>query len=278
MSRYLSYTNSLGREYIFKNILSLNNFETPSLNQVSTSSSGQDGATYVNTYLTARELEISFDIIATESKPLYTLRREIINKLSPKYGVGKLRYVYGDKDVHMKCAVSSVAFADHGSKISTVLVRLKAFDPYFIDSAQSTCALKFVESLLIFPVTFPCVFGAHANSGIVTNIGDAPAPVRIRFYGGVTDPAFSNCTTGETIRIYGTIAENEILEIDTAYGVKSITLISSDGTRTNAFAWLDPHSVLWSLPVGESEIEYSAASDSDNSYGELVYYNRYVGV
>lgn len=278
MSRFLSYTNSLGREYVFTNILTLKGFESPSINQVSTSSSGQDGETYVDTFLTPRELEISFDVFATDAAPMYQIRREIIGKLSPKYGVGSLRYVYGDKDVRMACTVSGVEITDHNTKISSVLVRFKAFYPYFVDSEQTVNALKFAQGMLIFPTTFPCIFGVQTNTGSLTNIGDAPAPVVIRFYGRTTNPMFKNKTTGEVISIVGTISEGEILEIDTEFGVKSITLIGEDGTRTNAFSMLSPDSVLWSLPVGSSEIEYAAEEDTSDSYGELTYYNRYVGI
>lgn len=277
MSRFVSFINSQGREYIFKNILALGGFDSGPVSHITTVSSGQDGETYSASYLSARELEISFDIFASKGSSIDDLRQNIITRLSPKNGLGRLQYNVGGRNVYIPCVTDSVLFTKQSTKIYTGLARFKAFFPYFIDTVESKWSLKFVKGMLIFPVTFPCIFGQRTNTGIITNTGDAPAPVVIRFYNGVTNPTFYNRTTGEYIRILGTIEPDSILEIDTAYGVKSISIITN-GEKTNAFSMLDPLSSLWSLPVGKSEIEYTAEADNDDSYGEITYYNSYVGV
>lgn len=279
MSRFLSYTNSLGQEFVFKDVLLLNGFDYPELNMVSESDSGQDGESYLGTYLKARELEISFDVYETDARAMPQIRREIIHKLSPKYGEGSLRYVYGGKDTRIKCAVSSVSFTKRSTKMHSVLVRLQAFsDPYFADAEQTVFNLKFSQGLLVFPVALPCALGKQADAGYIDNVGDAPSSVVIRIHGSATNPAVKCKTTGEVIRINGTIKQGEVLEVDTEIGVKSITLIEKDGTKTNAFSMLDPHSALWYLPVGTSEIEFTTDDDASDSYGTLTYYNKYVGI
>ena len=277
MTRFISFTNGLGKEYIFNNILSLNGFDSAPVTHITTQNSGQDGATYRNSFFSSRDIEITFDIFAAKNASIETLKRNIITRLSPKSGEGVLRYVCEQKDLALPCVPDSVAFTKQSTEIYTGLARFKAFMPYFIDSAESKALLKFVESLLVFPVTFPCIFGQRTNIGTVTNTGDAPAPVVIRFYNGVTNPTFTNLTTGEYIKLNGVIPADSILEIDTAYGVKSVSIIT-EGSKINAFSLLDPTSNLWSLPVGPSRIEYTAEAENDDSYGEIVYYNRYVGV
>ena len=277
MSRFLSFTNSLGREYIFRNILSLSGFDMPPVSHISITSSGQDGASYTRSYLQPRELKISFDIFADKNISAEAARRNLINRLSPKNGEGRLAYHVNNSAVMIRCVLDSLVVTRQSSKILTALVCFKAFSSYFIDSIESKSSLKFVQSLLVFPVTFPCVFGTRTNTGIIQNLGDAPAPVVIRFYGGVTSPSFINHTTNEAITLSGTIATDEILEINTAFGVKSITLISGN-TRTNAFSMLDPRSQLWSLAPGKNEIEYTCEMDNDDSFGEVAYFNRYLGV
>lgn len=276
MSRYISFTNALGREYVFTRILSLTGFDFSPVSHVTLTSSGQDGASYKTTYLQPRDLSISFDVYAT-SASIEAARQNIITKLSPKTGLGTLRYADGARDVSISCVTDGITFTKQNTKIYSCLVRFKAFDAFFVDSAISTAELKFVRKMLIFPVTFPAVFGQRTNVGTITNGGDAVAPVIIRFYGGVTSPTFYNRTTGEYIAIRGTIPQDTTLEINTAFGVKSIYLIRG-GERQNAFSMLDPRSTLWSLQPGANQIEYVAEADNPDSYGELIYSNRYMGV
>lgn len=277
MKTELIFRNSLGKDYVFRNIISLSGFDSAAITHITTASSGQDGETYVSSYLSPREMEITFDIFADASTSVDDIKRNILCKLSPKNGVGQLYYKKGLTGVVISCVFNGITVTKQCNTIQTVLVRFTAFQPYFSDTVERRENLKFVKKQLVFPVTFPCTFGMRTNTGTLINSGDAPAPVIIRFYGGVTGPTFYNRTTGEFIGINGTISDDEILEIDTTHGIKSITLISGN-TRENAFSMLNPRSQLWALLPGENEIEYTCESDNDDSYGEIVYYNRYVGV
>ena len=277
MSRYVSYINSSGEEYTFTNILGLSGFDAGDANIISSSSSGQDGAVYISTYLRPRQLEIRFDIQTRTNAALLNRRRTLINMLSSKRGQGRIRYAVQGFDVSIPCAPIRVFCTEHGSTILSVSARFEASNPYFVDSVSTMFSLQFIKNLLVFPVTFPCAFGARTNIGRAQNRGDAPSPVIIRFYGGAENPSFFNHTTNEKIQINGTIPSSSVLEINTAFGIKSVRLITGDQS-VNAFSMLDTSSVLWSLIPGINEIEYIATSDNNDTTGEIMYNNMYTGV
>lgn len=277
MTRYISFINSLGAEYVFSRIISLSGFDVGESEIISAASSGQDGSTYKGTMLRTRMLKVQFDIVAKDRNELMSGRRAMINLLSPKYGQGRIRYSMPGFDVSIPCTPASIACAEHGSKILSVLARFDACNPYFADTYDTTLDLSFYSGALRFPLYFPCAFGDRSNVGTVQNTGDAPVPVVIRLHGGAQNPQFVNHTTGERIVVYGDISAESILEINTAPGVKSVKLITGE-VETSAFPMLDPASVLWELPIGASRIEYNASSDNIGTRGEIVYKNCYVGV
>jgi len=86
-----------------------------------------------------------------------------------------------------------------------------------------------------------------------------------------------NLTTDEDITIDGTIDDGDILIINTAFGEKSV-LILSGGEYTNAFEYVDPDSVFWKLQPGDNVVRYTAASEGENAQCRLYYYHRYSGL
>ena len=276
--RHISYTNGQGREYVFQRILSISGFDSTSSTDITASGSGQDGETYENTYLNAKPLEVTFEIYAATEEEAEAERRNVISRLSPKSGEGLLRHSYLGLDATIKCVPDGgVMMTKKGNCIYVVRAKFRAYDPYFRDVTETSFPLRFVKDLLVFPVTFPHIFGDRVSIGKAINSGDAPAPVIIRFYGGVTSPSFCNHTTGQRIDLIGEIPSDSVLEINTEYGTKSISIIKN-GVRENAFGMLSPSSELWELAVGENEIEYISEGENDDSHGEICYYNRYVGV
>lgn len=277
MTRQLVFTNAQGESYAFHNILKINGLDSVSSKDVSAASSGQDGATYAGTYLGTRDMEISFDILADSPKQMAEAKRSLGNRLSPKMGAGSLLHSFCGMETEISCVPQGLQFSKINTRWCTVLARFKAYDPYFSDTTDTIVPLTFVRHMLIFPVTFPAIFGAYINRETICNAGDAPAPVRIRFHGLVVNPSFRNLTTGETIRVAGTVAEDEILEINTAFGIKSVTIIKN-GARENAFSRLDPDSSLWQLPCGDSIIEYTADKEGMGGHGEIIYRNQYITI
>jgi hypothetical protein len=130
---------------------------------------------------------------------------------------------------------------------------------------------------LIFPEGDDIIFSSLSNQEvIINNTGDVPAPVRIQFLGGSTNPTITNETTGEFITVNKVIASNEILEITTGYGDKRVELIADDGTRTNAFNYIDLDSTFFSLALGENILSYNADSGACSTRS-IYYSNKYLG-
>lgn len=278
MNRFVSYTNGNGTEYVFNKIISLTGFECGPLNVVTTQNSLSDGAEYVSGNLDVREVEITVEVAGETTADMQIERRRLINDLSVKGNFGVLRHNYIGHDVKLNCKPVNIIETPIYTRASQFLIRFMAVDPFFYDTVSQTCALNFVQKFFVFPVTFPTKFGEFTNVGTIINAGDAPAPVLIRFYGGATGPKFTNNTTGQYVQLTGTIPDDHILEIDTTPGHKSVAMIDAMGVKTDAYGMLDYRSEFWQLAVGENVIEYAESAGTSGSHGEIIYYNRYVGV
>lgn len=73
---------------------------------------------------------------------------------------------------------------------------------------------------LDYPLVYPLDYGATPtpSSLIVTNAGDAPAPVELNFVGPVTNPTLINQTTGGRLGFEITLAADETLTVNTRLG------------------------------------------------------------
>ena len=111
----------------------------------------------------------------------------------------------------------------------------------------------------------------------INNAGNVDTPILITFSGEITDPVITNNTTGESLTIVKTINDGDTLIINTAFGSKSVQILSG-GVYSNAFEYVDPSSKFWQLVPGENDISYSATSEGANAKGQLQYYQRYSGV
>jgi len=128
-----------------------------------------------------------------------------------------------------------------------------------------------------FPFSFPVSFGQVGTQVTITNSGNVDTPVLIYFYGEVEEPVIENQTTDESITLTQTVDDGDILIINTAFGEKSVMLLSG-GEYTNAFEYVDPDSDFWKLQPGDNTVRYTSSSEGENAECRLYYYNRYSGV
>lgn len=111
----------------------------------------------------------------------------------------------------------------------------------------------------------------------IINTGHVETPVEIYFHGPVVNPSIKNITTGETIRIIRELTTDDVLYINTGFRQKKVEIIRN-GTRTDAFDYIDLSSRFFSLQVGDNVIEYASENGLAPQSVEIYYKNRYLGV
>lgn len=110
------------------------------------------------------------------------------------------------------------------------------------------------------------VNGAAVN---VTNGGDVATWPKLRIYGAVTDPILKNNTTTKQVKLVGTIADGDYIEVDTNPLRRSVLL--DDGTVKVAM-YDAATSEMFPLEPGVNAIECDGTSPGGNA--KLVVYHR----
>lgn len=141
-------------------------------------------------------------------------------------------------------------------------VNLLAPIPIWKDVNNTSINLASQIDLLEFPLELSdsFEFSQLVSGGVpVNNLGDVSVPVKITFTGLSTNPIITNETYGESLKLLTTIADGDVVNIDTSYETPSVT-ITSGGVTTNAFQYIDPanNSLNMTLRRGENLITYTS--------------------
>jgi hypothetical protein len=107
---------------------------------------------------------------------------------------------------------------------------------------------------------------------------ETPIRVRLKATGTVENPIITNLNTGEYIRVKRDLTEGDKLEINTAFGNKRVEIIKPDGSRENAFHYIDYKSKFFSIGSGDTRIKYDADVGNNNLDVSIYYTPRYLGV
>lgn len=118
---------------------------------------------------------------------------------------------------------------------------------------------------------------SSSSSRIITNSGDVPEPIIATLYGPAVNPTLINTTTGEFIHLLYTLASGESLQINTAFGNKTITL-NAGGSSTNGLQYLDPLSTFFQLQVGDNLMNLYDDTGSSQLRCDIGKIDRYVGI
>lgn len=246
----------------------------------STKSPYQDGSSFVGVQLSDRQIHITGAILNGSREEMYARRRELVRILNPKLGLGRLVYSNDARNYAID-AISDESPIFNERHVNHQLFRLSfiAHDPYWQDEAQTVKGLRFESRGLTFPLQTPTPFAFSAYRGVFTNSGDIDTPVEIHYRGPATNPIVVSETTGESIQVNYTLAENDTLIIHTAFGNKRVEVLQPDGSRKNVFHWIDLGSTFFQLVQGKNILKYSSDKESDKQAARVTiyWYNRYLG-
>lgn len=224
-----------------------------------------------------RPITIEFDYLENDEKKSQ-MRQTLIRFFSP--------FRSGNLTVDYMGIVRTIQYEVSGFKISSkniyeglsCLLELSCMDPLFQDVIENG------EQIFTwvggwkwkFKLPFRMKQRGEPQKNII-NEGDVETPVEIEFHGPAVNPKIINHSTGEFIRIKKEITSDEVLYINTAFGKKRVEIIRN-GTREDAFDYIDLDSRFFSLRPGDNVIEYQSENGLAPQSVQIYYYNRYLGV
>jgi hypothetical protein len=112
------------------------------------------------------------------------------------------------------------AYSYYGARVT---IQFECSDPRKYSLGEETVFISMpalVSDGLDYPLVYPLDYGAEAtpNSLIINNQGNAPTPLVMNFIGPVTNPELINQTTGERLAFDITLAEEDVLTVNTRLG------------------------------------------------------------
>lgn len=240
----------------------------------------QDGMTYIDTVLGPRYLSVEGAIWSLKPDEVMDRRQKLVRVFNPKLGLGRLRLEIESTAWEIDAiAESSPVFPDRGgAPIQRFLVSFVCPDPAWRDPVEERWTLASLIGGFTFPFSFPIQLGIVGQSLVIENRGDLETPVLIRMHGPLGNPTLTNETTGKKLSIVRKIQTGETLEINTAFGKKSVTIIDAARNRSNGFYYVAPDSEFWQVIPGENWISYTATEESPASSVTLSFFHRYAGV
>ncbi|MED1642263.1 phage tail family protein [Brevibacillus agri] len=281
--RKLTFTNSRGESVTLGNsrpFLVTKMEGTGPVTIQSQKSPYQDGTTYIDTLLEPRRITLEGAIMAHVGEEIFANRRVLSSVFNPKLGPGTLRYEYdgGAKEIQAT-ADSAVFFPDRsGVPTQKFLATLLCPEPFWLDTFVTGREMSYLAGGLSFPLRLGTNFSNRGFQMNFINSGDVSTPINFKFFGPAENPTVTNVTTGEFVRVKRELQEGDYLEVDTTFGNKRVEIVREDGSRENAFHFIDLASTFFSLVPGVNKLEYSSSDDSTRAKVQITYRNRYVGI
>ena len=280
VNEIIEYTNASGVTYRFSGLVSVEGLGDVGADIQQQSAPFQDGTTFIDALLTPRHVTIEFVLRGIDYADIRNQRGALGKAVNPKLGLGTLRYISDDYVRQIDAVAESAPYfpdgGARGERFQRGSLTFVCPNPYW----RSLDVIEEPTFKPLFQFPFEGVFqmGEQRDERIISNEGDAPAPLYVEFYGPAVNPVITNVTTGEYIRVNRTLEEGEFMRIDTTDGRKSVEFVSEDGTATNVFNWIDLGSSFFKLAVGDNEIAYTADSDTQGAIVNITYSNRYTAV
>jgi len=110
------------------------------------------------------------------------------------------------------------------------------------------------------------------------NDSDTDVPVRLKYFGPVTNPIITNETTGEAIKVNRILNKGDVLEINTEDGEQTVNIVRENGETENVFHWIDlENRDFFKLMIGRNVISYSGDDESNSGSIEVEFSRKWVG-
>jgi len=206
-------------------------------------------------------------------------------RFDPTRGDGQLLVATDDgKLLSIACRYAQGLEADEGAStrfpgVQLAVVTFEADDPYWYDLALQTQSWAMGGTVpLWFDVgtsknILPVTLGASSLSGLTTlNVdGEARTWPVWTFAGPGSNLILTNLTTGRSFAWSNTLADSDVLVIDTRPGVKTV-LLNGAPAGDALTAW-----DLWPLEVGANDVQVTVSSSTTTSQVTVEWHTAWLG-
>ncbi len=235
-----------------------------------------DGAFYQGCRVAQRA--ISFEFEAEPSETDAELRASLVSFFVPGEQ-GTLTVARGSTIRAIRYHMEGAVF-EQETVYAPLHVKVRVFccDPWFEELGETVLSIPQVTPTLNFP--FDTRTGTGINAGYkpsrvslqINNDGDLPVGFRAKlraYMAFVRNPSLS--CNGMRLTINKVLVLGDVLEISTCSGDKYVRVNGVDIS-------FDRQSAFFSLPVGQSTLEFSSSTATTRLCGEISFRKKYVGV
>lgn len=295
MIKQIKVTNSRGIEFEFGTSYRLTSgMDVSGLRaNVNFLKSISDGSKYQNTRLDNRDIDIQFRVIKGNSDELLMdeRRKRIYAVFNPKLNPMRIDFVMSDgKEHYITANLSSAPSMPPDKKNNNdvwqnVLLQFIATDPYIYEKEEQYVDVALWVGKFSFPLIIPDIEGIEMGvrqDGLIANVfnpgqSDTGMIIRFKALATVNNPSIININTYEELKLNTTMAKDDVIEVSTYLGKKTVTLIR-DNKRTNIFNTLDINSKFLELRPGDNLFRYDADAGVDNLEMTITFRAKSVGV
>ena len=248
---------------------------------------GVPGGFWLGEVAKVRHIRLALSAWADTEAALASLRSELIDKLNPRLGEGRLRVVrpWGVVREIYCVPTGRLSFdtpAPGGPLAIVDAIELRAYRPFWYDpSPQSASPTLGTGTVFTFPMTFPVAFGSGAVdvNVVLVNPGHEPAPLHVEFAGACSDPKIENVTQGKEVEVEVTLIAGERLRLKTGVWQGEVVHVDGGGVETNLRGALSAGSDLVGLAAlpGSNTFRLSATGASGLS-ATVQFYPLYRGI
>lgn len=145
-------------------------------------------------------------------------------------------------------------------------------------NSESSTTLTFVPEKrggLISPLVSPLTSSGSSgeSSRFVVNEGDQPAPIKVKFYGPISQPRLKN-SKGQEFGLRTTIANGDWIEIDARLG----TVTKRNGSQVPGLLTTRTRLSSLVLPAGQTEWFFSGSDPTATAKVEISWSDAYTGL
>ena len=267
---------------------SVSGFSRPGGQIVRAQGAYHPGETFSRVQLPSRSVQVQFDILPCADRgALYRQRMQIERVLSSGRCLrgGETGWLVYENDAgawRMR-AVPDGAIT-YGKRFQNAMaacrVNFLCPDAHMEAMAQETAVIRTSAGGFKLPTALPIRLGARIPGETLVNGGTADAPVTVTVYGTGEIPALINRTTGAQLMLTRAVGAGEQLVVSTDPKALSCVLVRADGSREDAFGYLDPALAVsgFALAPGGNLVEYVSAGAGAGSRVEIAWRARYEGV
>jgi len=256
--------------------------DIPSISTSKGKNTGQHGGYVGAQTYGPRAVTIPGSIFASDVSEALSKRRELQSRLVLHPGVNHVRVLDDDGSLYAFDAylIDFKMPISRSRKKSLFKIELEAPDPVIYDDTAGAALEATVNQVIPggvqFTDTSPQFDSFYFSEGSPSTTVDNPTDVTtypvITIVGKVTDPVFTNRTTGESFRLSGyAVDASAVTVIDMAQ--RTVKLNGG-----NAFAYAPIDVDWWGLVPGENQIEFTSGAGGDVTSATMSWRPGYMGI